>query len=320
MADEAARGRHAGKPTEIGKRGWKEIGIRVKDRLKIDHVPLLSAGVAFYAMLAIFPAIIALVTIYGLVADPAQVENQIEGMVDAVGPAGEVIGDQMSAIVETSSAALSFGLIASLLGVLWTASSGMQGLIKAINVAYNEPEKRSFFRLRGMALLMSLGAIVFVILAIFLIGVVPVVMGFLGLGGAGQILAEAGRWVLLVGAVILFLGIAYHFAPDRAPPKWRWVSPGSVVATVIWLVGSVLFSVYVNNFGNYNETYGTLGAVIILLLWLFLTSFVVLLGAEINAEMELQTEKDTTRGEPAPRGQRGAVKADELPEMDRSGS
>lgn len=295
MEDDAARGRQAGKPTEIGKRGWKDIGTRVKDRLKSDHVPLLSAGVAFYAMLAIFPAIIALVTIYGLVADPAQVENQIEGMVDAIGPAGEVIGDQMSAIVETSSAALSFGLIASLLGMLWTASSGMQGLIKAINVAYNEREERSFFRLRGMALLMSLGAIVFVILAIFLIGVVPMVIGFLGLGGVGQILAEVGRWVLLLGAVTVSLGIAYHFAPDRAPPKWRWVVPGAVVATVLWLVGSAMFSIYIINFGNYNETYGALGGVIILLLWLFLTSFVVLLGAEINAEMELQTEKDTTR-------------------------
>ncbi len=315
MADEAARGRRAGKPTEIGKQGWKDIGMRVKDRVKEDHVPLLSAGVAFYAMLAIFPALIALVTVYGLVADPAEVENQVEALVDAIGPAGEVIGGQMSNIAETSSAALSFGLVASLLAVLWTASSGMQGLVKATNVAYNEPEKRSFFRLRGLSLLMSLGAIVFVILAIVLIGVVPVVIGFLGLGGTGQILAEVARWVLLLGAAVVFLGVVYYFSPDRARARWRWITPGALVATVLWIVGSVLFSFYVANFGNYNETYGALGGVIVLLLWLFLTSFVVLLGAEINAEIELQTEKDTTRGEPQPRGERGAVKADELPDQ-----
>ncbi len=289
--------------------------MRVKDRVKEDHVPLLSAGVAFYAMLAIFPALIALVTVYGLVADPAEVENQVEALVDAIGPAGEVIGGQMSNIAETSSAALSFGLVASLLAVLWTASSGMQGLVKATNVAYNEPEKRSFFRLRGLSLLMSLGAIVFVILAIVLIGVVPVVIGFLGLGGTGQILAEVARWVLLLGAAVVFLGVVYYFSPDRARARWRWITPGALVATVLWIVGSVLFSFYVANFGNYNETYGALGGVIVLLLWLFLTSFVVLLGAEINAEIELQTEKDTTRGEPQPRGERGAVKADELPDQ-----
>jgi len=315
MGDEAARGHRAAKPTEIGKRGWKDIGMRVKDRLKEDHVPLLAAGVAFYAMLAIFPALIALVTVYGLVADPAEVENQVEALVDAIGPAGEAIGGQMSNIAETSSTALSIGLIASLLAVLWTASSGMQGLVKATNVAYNEPEKRSFFRLRGLSLLMSLGAIVFVILAIVLIGVVPVVIGFLGLGGVGQILAEVARWILLLGTAVVFLGVVYYFSPDRARARWRWITPGALIATVLWIVGSVLFSFYVSNFGNYNETYGALGGVIVLLLWLFLTSFVVLLGAEINAEMELQTEKDTTRGDPEPRGERGAVKADELPDQ-----
>jgi len=313
MADTSVTGRNAEKPTEIGKPGWKEIGGRVKEQVRTDNLTLLAAGVAFYAMLGLFPALIALVTIYGLVADPATIERHVESMVEAVGPAGEVIGGQMEAIGQASSGALGFGLVASLLGVLWTASAGMHGLIRAINIAYDEPESRSFIRQRGLALVMSLAAIVFVIVAIFLIGVVPVVVGFLGLGTVGQILAEVGRWVVLAGAVVLAVSAIYHFAPDRDPARWRWVTPGAIAAGLLWLVGSALFSVYVVNFGSYNETYGALGGVIVLLLWLFLTAFTVLLGAEINAEMELQTAKDTTKSGPDPRGQRDAVKADRLP-------
>jgi membrane protein len=317
MVDTSARGRDAGKPTEIGTRGWKEIALRVKDEIRTDNLTLLAAGVAFYAMLGLFPAIIALITIYGLVADPDTIERHVESMVEAVGPAGEVIGNQMEAIGEVGGGALGFGLVASLLAVLWTASSGMHGLIRATNIAYDEPESRSFLRQRGLALLMSLAAIVFVILAIFLIGVVPVVVGFLGLGTLGTVLAEIGRWVFLAFAVVTALGVVYRYAPDRDAPQWKWVSVGAVAAALVWLIGSAAFSIYVVNFGSYNETYGALGGVIVLLLWLFLTAFAVLLGAEINAEMELQTGRDTTRGAPEPRGQREAVKADELPETDR---
>jgi membrane protein len=317
MVDTSARGRDAAKPTEIGTRGWKEIALRVKDEIRTDNLTLLAAGVAFYAMLGLFPAIIALITIYGLVADPNTIERHVESMVEAVGPAGEVIGSQMEAIGEVGGGALGFGLVASLLAVLWTASSGMHGLIRATNIAYDEPETRSFLRQRGLALLMSLAAIVFVILAIFLIGVVPVVVGFLGLGTVGTVLAEIGRWVFLAFAVVTALGVVYRYAADRSPPQWKWVTPGAAAAALVWLIGSAAFSIYVVNFGSYNETYGALGGVIVLLLWLFLTAFAVLLGAEINAEMELQTERDTTRGESEPRGQREAVKADELPGTDR---
>lgn len=294
--------------------GWKAVGGRVKEQIRKDHVPLLAAGLAFYAMLGLFPALIALVTIYGLVADPAQVQRQIEALTSAVGTAGEVIGGQMDAIVQTSPTALGWGLVASLAGVLWSASSGMQGLIKATNVAYDEPETRGFLRLRGLALLLSLGAILFMAFAIGLVAIVPPLLDQLGFGAIGRFMAQVARWVLLALGMVVGLGVVYRYAPDRDEPKWRWVNPGAVIGTALWLIASALFSLYISNFGSYNETYGALGGVIVLLLWLFLTSFVVLLGAEINAEAELQTLEDTTTGEPEPRGERGAVKADRAPE------
>lgn len=260
--------------------------MRVKRDIGEDHLTLLGAGLSFYAMLAIFPALIAVVTVYGLVSDPAQVQQQIEAITNAVGTAGEVVGGQMDAIVSTSSSALGWGLVASLAGVLWSASSGMQGLIKATNVVYDETETRGFFRVRGLALLLSIGGMLFMVVAIGLVGLVPPLMDHLGLGGTGRFLAQVARWVLLALSMIVALGVIYRLAPDRDEPKWWWVVPGAVVGTGLWLIGSTLFSLYISNFGSYNETYGALGGVIVLLLWLFLTSFVVLLGAEINSEAE----------------------------------
>ena len=286
---------------------------RVKAEVKDDNVGLLAAGVAFYAMLAIFPAIIAVVTVYGMVADPDQVKTQVGELAKSL-PAGadELLTNQLTNVVNAGQQALSIGLALSLLALLWSVSSGVQGLIKSLNVIYDEKETRGFVKLRGLSLLLTLGAIVVAVVALALITVFPGVIDGLGLGRAGQVAASVARWVVLAVLVLLALGVVYRLGPDRANPRWRWVSSGAVVALVLWLLGSVGFSYYVDNFGKYNQTYGALAAVIILLLWLFLSAFAVLLGAEFNAETERQTARDTTTGPERPPGERGAEVADDI--------
>ena len=316
--DGDAAGREAERPSQIPPRGWFAILRRVMAEVKEDNVSLLAAGVAFYAMLAIFPAIIALVTVYGMVADPAQVESQVGEFAKSL-PSGadELITEQLRNVVNAGEQALSIGLALSLLAVLWSASGGVQGLVKGLNVVYDERESRGFLKLRGLSLLLTLGAIVVAVVALALITVFPAVIDDLGLGEAGELAASIGRWVLLALLVLAALAVLYRFAPDRANPRWRWVSWGAVVALALWLLGSVGFSWYVDNFGKYNQTYGALASVIILLLWLYLSAFAVLLGAEFDAEIERQTARDTTTGPERPLGERDAEVADTLGESPR---
>jgi membrane protein len=313
-----AAGRDAERPGEIPPRGWFAILKRVKAEVKEDNVTLLAAGVAFYGMLAIFPAIIAVVTVYGMVADPAQVQSQVNEFAKGL-PAGadQLITEQLNNVVNAGQQALSIGLAISLLAVLWSASGGVQGLVKSLNLVYDEHESRGFVKLRGLSLLLTLGAIVVVIVALTLIAVFPGVVDDLGLGQAGELAASIARWVVLALVVLTALAVLYRYAPDRANPRWRWVSWGAVVALVVWLLGSVGFSWYVDNFGKYNQTYGALAAVIVLLLWLFLSSFAVLLGAELDAEIERQTARDTTTGPDRPLGERDAEVADTVGETPR---
>jgi membrane protein len=314
-SDAQAAGREAERPSEIPPRGWFAVLKRVKAEVKEDNVPLLAAGVAFYAMLAIFPAIIAVVTVYGMVADPAQVQSQVNELAKNL-PAGadQLLIEQLTNVVNAGRQSLSIGLALSLLAVLWSVSSGVQGLVKSLNVIYDERESRGFVKLRGLSLLLTLGAIVVAVIALALIAVFPNFVESLGLGQAGELAASIGRWVFLAALVLVALGVVYRFGPDRANPRWRWVSWGAVVALALWLLGSVGFSWYVDNFGKYNQTYGALAAVIILLLWLFLSAFAVLLGAELDAEIERQTARDTTTGPERPLGERDAEVADTVGE------
>ncbi len=310
---EDGHGRAADRPSDIPAAGWKDIARRVKGQIKDDRVPLVAAGVAFYAMLALFPAITALISIYGLIADPQEVQQQIDDLAGGLqGGAGDLIADQASSIAQAGTGALSVGLAISILAALWTASSGMHGLMQALTVANNEEETRGFFKRRAIALALTLLGMVVAILAIGVVVGVPIAMEFVGLGAVGEWAIRILRWPLIAVVIAGMLAVIYRYGPDRDEPQWRWVSGGAVLATVLWLLGSIAFSVYVSNFGSYNETYGALGAVIVLLLWLFLSSFVVILGAEVNSEMEHQTAKDTTVGEPRRMGQRDAQVADEV--------
>jgi membrane protein len=306
-------GRHAVNPTQIPAKGWWQVTRRALKESSADHVPMLAAGVAFFAFLAVFPALIAAITLYGLIAEPSLVAQQVQDLAGVLPRETQpLIADQLNAVVSAGDGALGIGLVISLLAALWSASSGIGNLMQAINLAYDEEESRGFVKLRGTALLLTIGAVVFVLVALALVAVVPAVLDALRLGTVGTVLAQVVRWAFLIAVVIVGLAVVYRVAPDRDAPRFRWVSTGAAVATVLWIAGSIGFSLYVNYFGNYNKTYGTLAGVVVLLLWLYLTSYIVLLGAEVNAESERQTRRDTTRGAPAPMGRRQAVAADEL--------
>jgi membrane protein len=309
-------GRDAERPTDIPGPGWKAIGKRVVASLKTDHVSLLAAGVAFKGLLALFPSIVAMISIWGLVADPAEVTDQLAGLTAAL-PSGaaELLQDQMAAVAAGDDATLGVALVVSVLLALWAASGGMAGLIEGINAAYDEVDRRKFPVKRGLALLLTLGAIVGLLLTIGLIAVLPALLGELGLGRVGELAVRIGTWPALALLAIGGLALLYKVSPDRDQPRLRWASGGAIVATVLWLLGSAVFTLYVENFGNFGETYGTFAGIIVLMLWLMLTAFVVLLGAEINAETERQTHHDTTVGDPEPLGARGADAADVTPEQ-----
>ena len=305
----------AEKPTDIPARGWVQIVKRAWAENSADNMPIIGGGVAFFGFLAIFPALIAAISLYGLVASPEQVAEQIESLSDQLPESAQsLLAEQLTNITENSGGALTLSLVISILGALWSASGGVGNLIKAVNIAYDEVETRNFVKLRLLSLALTLGTIVFVLITFALVAVVPVVLDSLPLGIVGTILAQVIRWVLLLGVMAGALSVLYRVAPDRDAPKFRWVSLGSVVVTVIWAVISLVFSFYVDNFGSYDKTYGAIAGVIVLMLWLQLTVFLVLLGAEINSETEHQTAHDTTEGEPQPMGRRDATMADELPD------
>jgi membrane protein len=314
-SDTRLPGVRATKPTDIPWRGWKQIVKRSWAENKADNMPVIAGGVAFFGFLAIFPALIAVISIYGLVASPTTVSEQVASLATGLpDSARSLLTDQLTSITDNSGRALTVGLVVSILAAIWSVSGGVGNLITAVNVAYDEVETRNFVKLRLTSLALTLGAIVFVLLTVGLLAVVPAVLNALPLGTFGTILAQVVRWVLLLVVMAGSLAVLYAVAPDRDAPKVRWVSLGSIVVTVAWAIVSLLFSFYVNNFGSYDKTYGTIAGVIVLMLWLYLTCYLILLGAEINAEAEHQTARDTTKGDPVPMGSRDATVADTLPD------
>jgi membrane protein len=310
-AADAGRGRQAQRPRQIPPKGWKDIARRTAKEVKQDQVPLLAAGVAFYALLSLFPAIIAAVSIYGLVADPETVRGQLDRLTQLLSPdTASILGQQIRQVTAGAGGALGLATVLGILTALWSASSGMKALITGVNMAYDETETRKFVKLRGLALLLTLGAMVLMGVALVLIVAFPALTS--DWPTALRWTASILRWLLLAALLIVGLAVLYRYAPDRDEPRWSWVSWGSGIATVLWVLASIGFSFYVSLFGNYNKTYGALAGIIILLFWLYLSAFVVLLGAELNAEMELQTARDTTAGPERPMGERDAHAADHV--------
>ncbi len=301
-------GLDAAAPAEISARGWKDVALRVKDDIRDDHTSLSAAGVAFFGFLAFIPALAAVISVYGLIAEPAEVRSQMEELFTALPTdARELLTDQITRLTESSSSSLGVGLVISVAIALWSASSGMAHLLEAINIAYGEDDDRGPVARRGIALVMTLGVLV-------VVGVAAA--GFAAATSLGDS-NEALRWIVRLAtwavAAALFIGVLavlYRHGADRDEPRWRWVSPGAVAALVGWLAITVGFSVYVSNFGSYDETYGSLASIVILLFWLYLSAFVVIVGAELNAELEHQTGRDSTQGPERPLGTRDAEVAD----------
>jgi membrane protein len=296
---------------DIPKAGWWAILKRTWSQMSEDNVSMLAGGVAFFAMLSIFPALTAMVSLYGLVADPATVEQQVAALgsvlpAEAVG----IISEWLHNLVQEPPQKFGISLIISVALALWSARTGTGMLMTAVNICYGEKETRNFIWFNLQALILTLGLVLFGILALVFVAVVPALLNLLPLPDAWKTALGLGRWPILAVLVTVALAAIYRYAPDRADPKWRWVTVGSFIATVLWITASVGFSIYVSQFGNYDETYGSLGAVIILLFWLYITSYVVLAGGEMNAEIERQTAKDTTTEPERPMGSRGARMAD----------
>ncbi|MCQ0091289.1 YihY/virulence factor BrkB family protein [Roseovarius sp. M141] len=308
-----ARGRNAETPTEIPARGWKDIILRVKDELASDHVGLIAAGVAFYALLAIFPAITALMALGGLVLEPAEVTTQLESLTEMIPKeAAQIILDQAVAVAGSEQAGLGVAFIIGLLLAIYSASKGMGSLMEGLNVAYDEEETRGFIKKTLWTLGLTVFLIIGLVLGLLAALAVPTVLGVIALPDWLETILALSRWVILALMTVIGLAVLYRYGPSRDDAEWKWLSPGAIAACVIWIAASVGFSIYVSNFGSYNESFGSMAGVIILLMWLWISAFIVLLGAELNAEMEAQTAADTTVGPDEPMGTRGAEKADNL--------
>jgi membrane protein len=312
-ARDASGGREATTPREIPRRGWWEILKRTAKEFGDDRLMTEAAGITFYTLLALFPAIAALVSLYGLVANPETVEQQLQTLSGVVPGGGmQIIEEQVRRVTSQPDSALGFGAIFGLLVSLWSANAATKAVFDSLNVVYEEEEKRGFVKRTLMTLAFTLGGLLFFILAMAAVLVLPAVLNFVGLGSTVEWLLHIGRWPLLAVAVALLLAAVYRFGPSRSRARWRWVSWGSAVAAVAWLLASGGFSWYVANFGSYNETYGSLGAVIGFMTWIWISAAVVLFGAELNAEMEHQTSRDTTTGPELSMGERGALMADRV--------
>ena len=310
-----ALGRHAERPADIPWPGWKAVLRRVMVEMLTDRVALVAAGCAFYATLALFPAISMLISVYGLLFDPLTVEPQLENLRALLPPsAWQLISDRVHMLVTKPPGSLGLHLLFNTGVTLWSSATGAKSIIAALNVAYEERERRSFLRYQLMSFTITLMAILSAAIGLSLLVGLPAVLAGLGITTHQTVLIRGASFALLVLAILVGLSLLYRYGPSRERPRWRWVTPGSVVATVLWVAVSALFSFYVAQFATYDATYGPLGTVAGVMMWFFVTVYAVLLGAELNAELELQTARDSTDGPPLPMGARGAYVADHVAE------
>ena len=314
-AREPGRGREANTPEQIPPRGWKDILWRALWSISADRILSTSGGVAFFALLAVFPAIAAIVSLYGLFADASTIGKHLS-LLSGFLPGGilQLVADQITLISRQGNETLGTAFVVGLLVALGSANSGMAALFDALNVVYDEREKRSLVRFYATTFLFTLAGIVFVILAITGVVVLPMILKFVGLATTTEWLLVILRWPILLVTIVVSLACIYRYGPSRRDAQWRWVIWGSILGALLWMVASMLFSWYVATFDSYNKIYGSLGAGVGFMVWLWISALIVLLGGELNAEMEHQTARDTTEGGPKPLGSRGAMMADHVGE------
>lgn len=313
MMKNERRGQSAQQPMHIPARGWWDIIKRIFNQLSRDNLSLVAAGVAFYALLAIFPALAAVVSVYAYFSSPDEIATQLNQVIILLPESSaELILSQITSLSQKSQASLSLSAIVTLILTIWSSSKGSQALITACNISYQESQKRSFFKAQLVRFLFAIGAIVVATFALLIIGILPVVLNLVGFKENIDLLLTLISWPVLALTFNFALTLLYRFAPHRKPAKWRWLTLGSSVATLLWIFASIGFSFYVSQFASYNETYGSLGGVVIMLMWLYISAYIVILGATINAAAEQQTSKDSTIGPAKERGQRGAYVADHV--------
>ncbi|MEH6664274.1 MAG: YihY/virulence factor BrkB family protein [Brevundimonas sp.] len=308
-AREPGRGRVAGRPGEIPRKGWTDIVWRAGGAYLGDRVGFVAGGVTFFMILSLFPMLAAFVTVYGLFADPSDAWGRLQFLYSVLPDnVAEFIGAQMQRLAENSTGQLTFTLIWTLALSLWTANNGVKHLFYGLNVAYSEVEKRNFLKYNLVCMAFTVTALVAVLMSAALVIGVPVALGVLGLQDEWAHLAPL-RWPLLLAGYVFALMLIYRFGPCRARARWRWLSVGAVAAALLSVLVSALFSFFLNNFVR-TDTYGPLAAMMGFLLWTWLTVQIILMGAELNAEIEHQTALDTTTGPPQRLGERGAIMAD----------
>lgn len=310
-----ARGRTAQSPTGIPAKGWKDIAFRLKHEIGEDRVGLIAAGVAFYGLLALFPAITALIAISGLLVEPSMIVEQLRDLSGIVPQEViTIVTQQATAVAGSREGGLGLAAVLGILIALYSASKGVASLIQGMNVAYDEDEERGFIKLKlvtfGLTLLLIVGALVALLSMVGL----PTVLAFVDFGPWTEWLLTALLWAGLLLLTITGLSVLYRYAPSRDGAEWKWASVGAIAGCLMWVAASIGFAFYVSNFGSYNESFGTLAGVVVLLMWFWISAFVILLGAQLNAELEAQTRHDTTKGEDVPMGERDAQKADNLGE------
>jgi len=284
--------------------------MRVFHGISKDRITTISGGVTFFVLLALFPGLAGLISLYGLVADSSTIGQHL-GSLEGVLPEGgmQILRDQLQQLTSQPAQKLGFATLGSLAISLWSANGGIKAIFEGLNSVYEENEKRSFIKLNAISLALTLATLTFVIVSLLTITVVPTLLSFLGLPWVSDIVNYA-RWPVLLVIVSLMIAVIYLLGPSRKQPQWKWISPGCIFAAVAWIAASLLFSWYTSHFGSYNKTYGSLGAAVGFMTWIWISTIVLLIGAKINAELEHQTASDTTAGAPAPAGERGAKMAD----------
>lgn len=308
-----ARGRHAQVPGDIPQRGWQDIVWRVTRAARRNRITLLAAGVAFYALLALFPTIAAVISVWGLMFDPYEAGQQLYEISRFMPPdAAGLIDQQAQQVVESAESSSIMTSLAALLIAMYIASKGVAVLVIGLNVVYGETEKRSLLHRATVLVSLTFGLIFMTLVSLGFIAIVPIVVDALDIEPPFNNIFKWLRWPALLVLMSVLIALLYRYAPYRRSAQWRWLSYGTLLATVMWLLGSGGLSLYVRYFSSFSDLYGSLGAVVALMMWFWLSAFVVLIGAEVNCEMERQTYNDTTIGENRPLGEREAFAADTI--------
>ena len=310
-AMQPGHGRRSKSPFAIPWAGWKDIFWRTYQRIDDDRLLATAGGVVFFGLLAIFPAVTALVSSYGLFADPSTISDNLQKLAMML-PEGafQIVQEQVGRVVSKGNTALGATFLFGLVLAIWSANAGVKSIFDALNVAYEEREKRSFIKLNMVSLAFTVGGIVALLVMVGTVVAFPLALDHLGIAPESKLIVALARWPLLFLILLLALAILYRFAPSRDAARWQWLSIGAVTAALLWIAGSSLLSWYLSSFANYNAAYGSLGAAIGLMMWMWMSAIVIMFGAELNSELERQTLRDTTEGPPKPLGSREAVSAD----------